>query len=73
MTTEDDLRAAIVRDPDDEILWHAFADWLEEHDAPVAAGFCIRMASTRSYPWCLCDGTGPVRCRPCLQSLLRKT
>lgn len=37
MTDEIDLLKAVITSPDDDVLRVAYADWLQEHDAPVQA------------------------------------
>jgi uncharacterized protein (TIGR02996 family) len=44
--TEDDWKAAVMAQPEDQTIWHAIADWLEERDEPLRAEL-VRLSRIR--------------------------
>jgi uncharacterized protein (TIGR02996 family) len=44
--TEDDWKAAVMAQPEDQTIWHAIADWLEERDQPLRAEL-VRLSRIR--------------------------
>jgi uncharacterized protein (TIGR02996 family) len=44
--TEDDWKAAVMAQPEDQTIWHVIADWLEERDQPLRAEL-VRLSRIR--------------------------